>query len=145
ASWTTNGGPVQTFGPLNFKYSTPTPPPPGTVQFKSATYSIGEGGGSVRVYVSRIGGSAGTASVNYATAGGTAAADIDYVPASGVLSWPDQDATDRFFDVSIVIDVEPEANETFTASLNSPVRVSVASPASTSITITSSTPALVLG
>ncbi|GAF79275.1 unnamed protein product, partial [marine sediment metagenome] len=48
--------------------------PPGFLQFKSATYTVDEDGGSIRIYVSRTDGSYGAASVNYATANGSATA-----------------------------------------------------------------------
>ena len=53
------------------------PPAAGSLQFKSSTYTVAETGGSIRNYVSRTGGSYGAASVNYATANGTATAGSD--------------------------------------------------------------------
>ncbi|MBU1736149.1 MAG: hypothetical protein KJ692_13050, partial [Verrucomicrobia bacterium] len=47
---------------------------PGTLQFSASSYTVKENGGSVSLSVTRFGGSDGAASVNYATADGTAIA-----------------------------------------------------------------------
>jgi hypothetical protein len=41
--------------------------PPGALELSSATYSVGEGGGSIAINVTRTGGSSGTASVTVST------------------------------------------------------------------------------
>ena len=115
-------------------------PPPGTVQFKSSTYSIGEAGGSVRLYVSRSGGSSGAASVSYATANGTATAGSDYTAVSGTLNWADGDAADKYFDVPILNDSVYEGNETLTASLSGASGATLGSPATTTVTIVDDEP-----
>src|SRR5205085_272421 len=64
---------------------------PGTVQFSAPTYSVAENvaGGLATITVTRTGGASGAASVQYATADGTAhggamcANGVDYVNASG--------------------------------------------------------------
>jgi Calx-beta domain/Divergent InlB B-repeat domain len=67
-----------------------------------------------------------TVVVNYSTADGTAtAADADYVPAAGTLSFaPGQ--TTRFVNVIVNGDTSYEANETFTVTLSGPVNASIA-------------------
>jgi hypothetical protein len=50
-----------------------------TVAFGSATYVIGEQGGSVPISINRAGSSAGAFTVNFSTGGGTAVAGTDYV------------------------------------------------------------------
>ena len=89
----------------------------GTLQFKSATYTMSEIGSSVRIWVSRTGRSSGAASVNYATFNGTATAGSDYAATSGTLNWSDGDATDKSFDVTIIDDDVYEDNEQFTVEL----------------------------
>ncbi len=79
-----------------------------TVQFGAATYNVGEGAGSVGVAITRSG-TIGTASVNYATAGGTA--------------------------TPITNDSAVEGNETFTVTLSNPSGATLGSPASTTVTI----------
>ncbi len=108
---------------------------PGTVQFKSSSYTVAESGGSVRIYVSRTDGSSGPASVNYATANGTATAGSDYTSRSGTLNWSDGDAGEKYFDVSITDDSAAENGETFTASLSEASGASLGSPSSTTVTI----------
>lgn len=109
--------------------------PAGTLQFKSATYTVAEDGGSVRIYVSRTDGSSGSASVNYATANGTATAGSDYTAASGTLHWSDGDANDKYFNVSIIDDNIAESNETFDVNLSDANGASLGSPSQTIVTI----------
>lgn len=110
-----------------------------TVQFKASTYSVAEGAGTVRVYVSRIG-SSGVLSVSYATAGGTAVSGSDFTSKSGTLSWTDGDAADKYVDVTITDDVICEGAETFTVTLSSPSGVGLGTPSSTVVTITDNDP-----
>jgi subtilisin family serine protease/subtilisin-like proprotein convertase family protein len=108
---------------------------PGSLQFKSAAYSVAEDGGSVRIYVSRTAGSSGTASVNYATANGSATAGSDYTAQSATLNWSDGDSADKHFDVPIINDSTPEDGEDFTAALSGATGASIGSPSTTTVTI----------
>ena len=112
-----------------------TDSPSGTVQFKSSTYSVSETGGSVRIYISRTGGSYGAASVNYATSNGTAMAGSDFTARSGSLNWTSGDAADKSFDVPIVNDSVYEGDEQFKASLSGVSGAGMGSPSSTTVTI----------
>ena len=76
-------------------------PAVGTVQFAAASVNTTENAGSVVVTVSRVGGSAGAISVNYATADGTALAGTDYTATSGTVSWADGDTADKQIGVFI--------------------------------------------
>jgi hypothetical protein len=115
-------------------------PQRGSLQFKSPTYTVAENAGSIRIYVSRTDGSYGSASVNYATANGTATAGSDYTAKSGTLSWSDGDAADKYFDVSITNDSTPENDETFTANLSGASGASQGSPNTTTVTIVDDEP-----
>ncbi len=91
---------------------------PGSLQFSSPTYSVGEAGGTATIGVTRTGGSSGTVTVDYATvAGGSATggasciAGIDYVNASGTLTFLDGE-TNKTFDVTICNDAMAEPDET---------------------------------
>jgi hypothetical protein len=82
----------------------------GSLQFSSATYSVGESGGTSTITVTRTGGSSGTVTVDYATvAGGTATggasctAGIDYITTSGTLTFLDAEVS-KTFNVSICND-----------------------------------------
>jgi hypothetical protein len=56
---------------------------------------------TVRVYVERIGGTLGAASVHLATADGTAAAGTDYTAENATLNWADGEAGRKYLDVPI--------------------------------------------
>lgn len=98
---------------------------PGSLQFSSATYSIGEAGGDAVVTVTRTGGSDGTVTVDYATSDGTAAGgascggSVDYVNASGTLSFANGE-TSKTFNVTICNDTTDEPDETLNYTLSNP-------------------------
>ena len=74
----------------------------GTIQFWAGAVgtTINENAGYNRMYVERTGGAGGVASVNYATAGGSAIAGLDYTAASGTLTWANGDSSLKYFDIS---------------------------------------------
>jgi hypothetical protein len=112
-----------------------SPPAESSLQFKSASYTVREGDGSVRVFVSRTGGSYGAASVNYATADGTAMAGSDYPSTSGTLDWSNGDAADKYFDVPIADDSIYEYDETFTITLSGASGAALGSPITATVVI----------
>ena len=116
----------------NYPHLTWENQPSGSLQFKSSTYSVSEDDGSIRIYVSRTGGSYGSMSVNYVTANFTATAGSDYAAKSDTLNWSHGDVTDKYFDVSITNDNTIENEETFTVSLSG---VNIGSPSQTTVTI----------
>ncbi len=102
-----------------------TPPPAGTIQFSSATYSVTEGTATVTLTATRTGGSFGAVTANYSLGGGTATGTAacgtpgeDYVNTGGSVSWADGDTADKTFDVTICNDVVFEAAQTFDATLS---------------------------
>lgn len=113
----------------------PNDQPVGSIQFKSASYSVSESAGSVRLYVSRTGGSFGAAGASYSSANGSAVAGSDFASTDGVLSWTDGDAGDKHFDVTIHNDTTPETSETFTGLLSSVTGASLGAPSRTTVTI----------
>ena len=115
---------------------------PGSVQFSTASTSVGENGGSVTLTVTRTGGTGGAISVNYATANGTAtggascAAGIDFVNANGTLNWADGDGASKTFDVTICNDATFELDETFTAGLSGATGgATIGTPSTETVTI----------
>jgi uncharacterized delta-60 repeat protein/uncharacterized repeat protein (TIGR01451 family) len=60
----------------------------GDLSFNVTNYLVTANGGNATVTVTRRNGSAGTATVNYSTADGTAHAGTDYVLTSGTLTFP---------------------------------------------------------
>ncbi len=113
----------------------PNPAIGNSVQFASSAYTVNEGGGSVTLIVTRIGDVATPASVNYTTAGGIAAADVDFTSRSGTLSWAAHDASSRLVTVPIANDAQGEANETFAVTLTNPSGAALGANATTTVTI----------
>lgn len=112
---------------------------PGTLQFSSATYSVGEAGPTATITVTRTGGTDGTVTVDFATvAGGTATggaactAGIDYVNASGTLTFVNGDASETF-NVTICNDVTDEPDETINMALTNPTGGAVIGSPSTAV------------
>jgi hypothetical protein len=94
---------------------------PGTLQFSAPAYSVGEGGGSAVITVTRVGGSSGAVSVTAATVGGgTATAGADYTVTSVSLNWPDGDASSKTLVVPIIDDALVEPSETINLALSVP-------------------------
>jgi hypothetical protein len=118
------------------------PPPTGTLQFSSATYSQGEGGGTATITVTRTGGSLGAASVQFsnpaggtATGGASCTAGVDYVTPSGTLNWADGDGTSKTFTVTICNDNTFEGNETVNLSLSNVTGATLGSQTTATLTI----------
>jgi len=113
-----------------------------SLQFSTATDSVGEGGGSKTLTVTRTGATENVVSVDYATATGTAtggascAAGIDFVNASGTLNFASGD-TSKTFNVTVCDDSLFESSETFTASLsNQGGGATIGTPSTETVTIT---------
>jgi CSLREA domain-containing protein len=74
--------------------------------------------------------------VSYQTQANTAAAGSDFAATSGMLTWPDGDASPRTFTVPITDDAAVEANEAFTLTLFNPTGLATLSPYSvTAVTL----------
>jgi hypothetical protein len=109
----------------------------GRLAFRMGAAPVAEDRASVVLTVSRIDGSTGAVSVDYATSAGSAASGADFDAASGRLTWPDGDARDRTIRVNIADDSAREADETFDVTLsNATGGASLAFPASATVTIT---------
>jgi len=89
----------------------------GSLQFVQSFFSVGEDGGTAVVTVSRFGGTAGEARVDYATSDGLATAGQDYVATSGTLIFPDG-ITSQTFSITITNDTIDELNETINLTLS---------------------------
>ncbi len=111
--------------------------PPGTLQLSASTFTVGEGAGSAALTVTRVGGSAGAASVHCVTvAGGTATAGSDYTAVDVTLSWAVGDATAKTCSVPIAGDTLDEADETVLVQLQNASGATLGSPAAATLTIT---------
>ena len=89
------------------------------LQFAAAAASANESAGSVTFTVTRSGDPAVAASVQYATADGTAVAGSDYTAVSGTLSFA-AGQTSRTFAVALLNDAVNEPNETISLALSAP-------------------------
>lgn len=92
----------------------------GVGQFAIADASVVEGdaGTTALVFtVTRANGSTGSVSVDYTTGDGTAAAGVDYVAATGILTFADGE-TSKTITVPVQGDLLAEANETLTLTLS---------------------------
>lgn len=108
--------------------------PVGAFAFTSPAHSAGEGEGTKTIAVQRVGGSSGSASVNYAVTGGTASA-TDYTLPAGVLSFADGE-TVKSISVLITDDQDPEEPETLAITLSNPTGGStITTPSATTLTI----------
>lgn len=89
------------------------------VGFNSASYTVNEGvaGGAVVITVVRTGATNGTATVNYATTGGTALPGQDYTSQSGVVTFAPGESV-HTFNVAVTDDTLIEPSETFAVVLS---------------------------
>ena len=96
----------------------------GRLSFNTATYGVNESGTTATITVLRENGSAGSASVDYATSSGTATsgasctAGVDYIPASGTFTWNSGDVSTKQFTITICNDGLNEDDETINLTLS---------------------------
>jgi plastocyanin len=121
-------------GTITVQADTPNPQP-GTVRFSQTGYSVTEGTAHATIAVSRSGGEDGAVSVAYATAAGTASAGPDFTAVSGTLTWADQDAADKTFQVPITNDTLVESTETVALTLSTPTGGAILDPARRTATL----------
>jgi len=108
---------------------------PASLQFSRERYRVNEGDGSAIITVTRVGGSAGTVSVDYATSNDTAIAKRDYTAVSGTLSFA-SGVTSQSFKITILQDTDAENNESLNISLSNPGGdAGLGSPATSSVRI----------
>ncbi|MGA9397399.1 MAG: Calx-beta domain-containing protein [Anaerolineaceae bacterium] len=110
----------------------------GQFTLSSATYSVGESGGTVSITItlsgSRTGGKPWNTTVNYATSDGTAIAGSDYTATSGSRFFKRKGS--YTFTIPITSDLNPEIDETFTVTLSSPTNgATLGTPSSAVVTI----------
>jgi hypothetical protein len=95
-------------------------PPSGNPQDNWPSVPEGYGTHQVSLLVRRSGGTSGTVTVMYATSSSNATAGVDYLGATGVLTWANGDATDRLITVTLLGDTTPENSEYIDITLSNP-------------------------
>ena len=105
---------------------------PQAIMLSAASYTTGEGGPAI-VIVTRSGG-AGAATINYATANGTATAGSDYTAASGALIFAAGE-TSKALAIAISNETQIEPNETFSFTLSNPGGAALGAPGAATVTI----------
>jgi uncharacterized membrane-anchored protein/ribosomal protein L35AE/L33A len=110
-------------------------PQPGTLQFKNATYSVNEDGGSVEITVTRVNGSEGKASVKVVSSNGTAKKGKDFDKINKTLKWDDGEAGDNTFTVDIINDSQAEDDEIFYLKLKNAKGAELGNPKKAEVTI----------
>ena len=111
--------------------------PPGILQLSSATYSVGEAGGSIAINVMRTGGSSGTASVTVSTRDGSALATQDYDATATTVTFADGDVTPRTATIPVINDALAEPDETFEVALSNASGATLGTVTTATITIPS--------
>lgn len=116
----------------------------GTLVLSASTYAVAQSAQSITISVNRTDGTAGTTSVAYATADGTAVAGTDYTSTSGTLSWSDGDSATKSFVIPISNATAFSGSKTLTVALSNPVGgAQLGTPASAIVTINGSTSAAI--
>jgi hypothetical protein len=118
-------------------------PAVGAVELAKSTYSVAQTAGSVTVTVNRTGGSAGAASVAYATKNGTAVGGTDFTATSGTLKWADGDAAAKTFSIPVSGSSPFSGTRSFSVTLSSPTGSTLGSPSSASVAINGSAAAAI--
>jgi CSLREA domain-containing protein len=104
-------------------------PEKGDIQFTSATYTIGEAGGTAAITVTRVNGTNGSVTANLSTSNGTAVAPGDYTAITNFpIPYVEGETGTKTVNITINNDNIYETNETVNLSLsstqiNSPNRV----------------------
>ncbi len=122
----------------SFLAVTPTNAPviaPGTIQFSGTNFSANEDSGIATITATRLNGTLGAVSVDYATDNGTATAGNDYTSTTGTLQWADGDATNKTFTINIANDSLVESNETVNLLLSNPTGATLGTPSAAILAI----------
>jgi hypothetical protein len=108
---------------------------PESFALSASAYTVGEAGGHATITINRSGWTAGSASVHFATANGTATAGSDYTAVSQSVSFAAGE-TSKTVSIPITDDSAVENSETVLLSLSSPSSgATLGSPSSATLTI----------
>lgn len=98
---------------------------PGVIGVGEPALTAFEDGETAVITVRRLGSGEGAASVSFATQDGTAVAGTDFTAASGTLSWPDGDTSDRTITIDLTDNTALDGNLAFSVVLADAVGDSV--------------------
>ena len=104
----------------------------GEVRFRDSGVSVLKNQAYAKVYVNRVGGSKGPASVAWQSQDGNAYSGIDYIGGSGSLFWTDGDVSTK----TISIQLKPNlssAGKSFTVQLSNPTLTTLGSPSAVTV------------
>jgi len=122
--------------------NTTTPPTPSVFQFGSATYSVNEGAGIATITVTRTGGTAGGASVQFSTSNGSATAGADYTAVTQTVTFG-PGVTSRTVTIPILDDTLTESlQETVHLTIGVPTGGTLGNPSTATLTIVDNEPRL---
>jgi uncharacterized protein YcfL len=107
---------------------------PLNVRFSSASYSVGEGGGTATITVTLNTTSGSPVEVNYATSDNTATQGSDYTAVSDILTFDPGNIIETF-NVPITDDLVTELDEFIDLTLSSPSGASLGTPSTASLSI----------
>jgi uncharacterized repeat protein (TIGR02543 family) len=106
----------------------------GQIRFVMPDFIATEGY-SLRVYVERVNGSNGVASVNYKTKPQTALDWLDFIPKNGTLTWTNGEAGIKKIKIPVLADGLAERYESFRVLLKKPVGATLASESEATVII----------
>lgn len=129
SAWDSDGESSQSATPVDATTSLPT-----VAVSQSGSSTVAESAGSISIDLLLSAASSQQATVNYATADGTATAGSDYTATSGTKTFS-AGQTSQTVSIPILNDTANEDDETFTLSISSPSGATVGSHSSRTITI----------
>jgi len=133
------------FARITLSDSTP-PAQRGTIQMVSNSVTVDENTGQIEIQMERVNGSDGLVNVDYSTTAGTATeADFAAITQPRTIRWADGEDGLRTIVIPITNDAEVEQAETFTVNLLNTLGGASLGLATTSVTITDTTPIPVPG
>ena len=107
---------------------------PGAFRFTSANFNVNEDVGNAVVTVLRAGGATGTARVRYATSDDTAQSGLDYLPASGTLTFTNGEVEKTFL-VPVINNGRVDPPRRFNVALSAPENAVLTAPSAAKVTL----------
>ena len=108
----------------------------GTMSFSAATYTVSQSAASMTVTVTRTGGAAGAASINYLTSGHTALLDVNYLHTAGTLTWANGDSSSKTVTVPLISVASFTGSKNFYLTLSGATGAALGSPSVATLVIT---------